>query len=375
MRPTRRCPPRTLRATASPPRPFIAPHPVTGKAVVSAAGAGKTVAAAPLTGAIAPGKATPVDLAEAKRRLARSAAWDGIANVSAAFGFYADDVYAQGFTGVIAEKGFKMTPFAGYYITRAQNQKARISGEIRQMRPMVPYHWLMEPVILVSDDGRSAFGRFRLFQPRTAKQTDKDGYSPVAGFWGGYYNNRYVLEDGRWSLWELTLDEPFISPVPWRDGHLGQGQGPAAARSQCAQARFLRRQFPARYPADQLAPREDHFQGGTRRQLAVADDPADVVQLHQSGERGACRRSTIRTACPAPCGRASRSRKTVIRKRRASRKRTSRLDRFLVFLLSQEHCVGQARRILTSTVLKLGRPAPARMLARNTRRASRIRAR
>lgn len=242
---------------------FIAPHPVTGKAVVSAAGAGKTVGAAPLTGAIAPGKATPVDLAEAKRRLARSAAWDGIANVSAAYGFYADDVYAQGFTGVIAEKGFKMTPFAGYYITRAQNQKARISGEIRQMRPMVPYHWLMEPVILVSDDGRSAFGRFRLFQPRTSTQTDKDGYSTTAGFWGGYYNNRYVLEDGRWSLWELTLDEPFITPVAWRDGIWAKSKDPPPPDPNAPKRAFSGGNFPPDIPLTQLAPREDHFQGGT----------------------------------------------------------------------------------------------------------------
>jgi len=238
---------------------FIAPNPVTGKAV-AAAGAGKIVAAAPLTGAIAAGRTAPVDLAEARRRLARSAAWDGVENVSAAYGMYADDVDARGFTGVIAEKGFKMTPFAGYYITRAQNQKARISGPLPPMRPGVPYHWLMGPVTLVSDDGRSAYSRMRLFQPRTSKNQSKTGDFLGAGFWGGMYHNRYVLENGSWKLWELTLDEPYINPVAWKDGLWAKAKDPDPNKPKRA---FSGGNFPPDIPLTALGKREEHFQGGT----------------------------------------------------------------------------------------------------------------
>ena len=242
---------------------FIAPNPVTGKTVAAAAGAGRAVAAMPLTGAIATGSTAPVTLDEAKRRLARSAAWDGIENVSAAYGMYADDVDANGFTGVIAEKGFKMTPFAGYYITRAQNQKARISGPLAPMRSGVPYHWLMGPVILVSDDGRSAYGRMRLFQPRTSKAVSKTGDFLGAGFWGGMYHNRYVLENGVWRLWELTLDEPYINPVAWTDGIWAKSKDPPPPDPNAPKRAFSGGNFPPDIPLTALAPREDHFQGGT----------------------------------------------------------------------------------------------------------------
>jgi len=241
---------------------FIAPHPVTGKAV-AAVGAGRTVAATPLTGAIATGSTAPVDLAEARRRLSRSAAWDGVENVSAAYGMYADDVDARGFTGVIAEKGFKMTPFAGYYITREQNQKARISGPLPAMRPGIPYHWLMGPVTLVSDDGRSAYGRMRLFQPRTSKHESKTGDFLGAGFWGGMYHNRYVLENGSWKLWELTLDEPYINPVSWKDGLWAKAKDPPPPDPNKPRRTFSGGNFPPDIPLTELGKREEHFQGGT----------------------------------------------------------------------------------------------------------------
>ena len=241
---------------------FLGVHPVTGKPVV-AAGSAKTVAAKPLTGAIAPGKPAPVTLDEARRRLARSAAWDGIENVSAAYGFYADDSIASGFTGVLAEKGFKMTPFAGYYITREQNRKARVQGKPAEMRPGLPYHWLIQPVVLVSDDGRSASGRFRLFQPRTGKEVGKAGAFLGASFWGGMYHNRYVLENGIWRIWELTLDEPYIVPVSWSDGVWAKAKDPLPPPPGSPPRTFSGGNFPPDIPLNSLGKREEHFWGGS----------------------------------------------------------------------------------------------------------------
>ena len=62
---------------------FLAAHSVTSRQV-QPAGKATIVASAALTGAIAAGRASPVTLEEARRRLARAAAFDGITNVSSA---------------------------------------------------------------------------------------------------------------------------------------------------------------------------------------------------------------------------------------------------------------------------------------------------
>src|SRR5690606_2296357 len=193
---------------------FLGTHPVTGRAV-RAAGNAKLVATRPLTGAITRARPQSIDLAEARRRLARSAAYDGVANVSAAYGFYVDDMDTAGWAGVMAKDGFKETPFQGYHIGRDRLIAARLRGPAPTTQAGISYHWLMQPVIRVSDDGRSAAGRFRLFQPRTGKTVGNAGDFFAASFWGGMYHDRYVLEDGIWRIWELTLDEPYITPVAW----------------------------------------------------------------------------------------------------------------------------------------------------------------
>ena len=69
-------------------------------------------------------------------------------------------------------------------------------------------------------------GRFRLFQPRTGKTVGKAGDFFGASFWGGMYHDQYVLEDGIWRIWELTLDEPYINPVAWNDGVWAKSKDP-----------------------------------------------------------------------------------------------------------------------------------------------------
>src|SRR5690606_34344409 len=106
---------------------FLGVHPVTGR-VVTSAGDVKTVATTNLTGPIAPSEAEPVMLDEARRRLARSAAWDGAANISATYGYYIDDSDAAGWAGTMAANGFKQTPFQGYHIGRERLIAARVRG-------------------------------------------------------------------------------------------------------------------------------------------------------------------------------------------------------------------------------------------------------
>jgi hypothetical protein len=239
---------------------FIAAHPVTGRSI-GAAGNGKLVATRPLTGAIPRGKAAPITLDEARRRLARSAAYDGIANVTAAYGFYIDDSDAAGWAGLLAKNGYKETPFQGYHIGRDRLIKARVKGKGPEKQAGISYHWTTQPVVLVSDDARSATGRFRLFQPRTGKTVGKEGDFFAAQFWGGMYHDRYVLEDGIWRLWELTLDEPYIVPVAWKDGVWAKAKDPAKPRT------FGTGVADIDVPIKSLGRREQNFWGGTGEQL------------------------------------------------------------------------------------------------------------
>jgi SnoaL-like protein len=236
---------------------FLGAHPVTRK-VVKANGSAKIVATKVLTGTIVRGKSTPISLDEARRRLARSAAWDGAANVSAAYGYYVDDSDAAGWAGVMASKGFKQTPFQGYHIGRDRLIAARVRGKGPEKQAGISYHWLLQPVVLVSDDGRSSTGRFRLFQPRTGKTVGKEGDFLAAQFWGGMYHDRYVLENGAWKIWELTLDEPYIVPVAWKDGVWARSKDPATPRTFAANA-----DVDVDIPLTSLGKREEHFAGGT----------------------------------------------------------------------------------------------------------------
>jgi len=245
--------------------PFLARHPVTGK-TIKPAGSARLVAASTLTAAIAPGKPVAVGLDEARRRLARSAAYDGITNISATYGYYVDDSNAAGWANTMAAKGFKETPFQGYHIGRDRLIAARVRGVGPKTQAGISYHWLLQPMVLVSDDGRSATGRFRLFQPRTGKTVGKTGDFFAAMFWGGMYHDRYVLEDGAWKIWELTLDEPYITPVSWKEGVWARSKDPAPRPPGT----------PPRVPSNtanvdvtlvQIGRREEHFSGGPGQPL------------------------------------------------------------------------------------------------------------
>src|SRR5690606_33207963 len=74
------------------------------------------------------------------------------------------------------------------------------------------WHWLLQPVIHVAADGRSAKMRTRLFHPGA---NANPGGSMAAGM---YPNNQAVLENGVWKLWSVTIDEPYFSgsfPSGW----------------------------------------------------------------------------------------------------------------------------------------------------------------
>jgi hypothetical protein len=157
----------------------------------------------------------------------------------------------------MAKNGFKETPFQGYHIGRDRLIAARVRGPAPEKQAGISYHWTIQPVTLVSEDGRSATGRFKLFQPRTGKTVGNAGDFFAAQFWGGMYHNRYVLEDGVWRIWELTLDEPYITPVAWKDGVWAKAKDPPPRPPRAAANNAN-----VDVPLSALGRRENHFQGG-----------------------------------------------------------------------------------------------------------------
>ena len=159
-------------------------------------------------------------LAEFQRNLARSAAVDETENVSAAYGYYADDIRCSYFAALHAQKGFKESPFVGWYWSPEridQACQARYHAvDPNPMRSSVPFHWRLQPVIYVSKDGRSTSLRTRLLQFGTSNFS-------TPGFNIGMYHDQLVLEDsvnGTTSrkLWSLTLDEFYVQSANWTNG-------------------------------------------------------------------------------------------------------------------------------------------------------------
>jgi len=213
------------------------------------------------------GPAEAVGVADLRRRLARSHAYEGVENVSAAYGYYLDDYQWPQMAGLFAEHGNKQSPFAGYYVGRERIEGAATAfwGGPRPadaLRARISFHWRTQPVALVSHDGRSATLRTRLFQPRTA-MTVTPGFTGFAG--GMYPNDQAVLEDGSWKLWSLTIDEHYFSSPEWHGGWACAEDPPEGAPNPPPSK--LLDVYPPDITLTELGEREEGFRGGPGRTL------------------------------------------------------------------------------------------------------------
>jgi len=198
-----------------------------------------------------------------RTQLNRALAFDGVENVSSAYGYYIDDFRWTETATLFASAGNKQSPFAGYYLGRDRIQGATTAmwGPPPELRPGISFHWRTQPVISISADGRSAHLRVRLFQPRTWKYPSRPGEFYAAGFHGGMYpNDQAVLEDGTWRLWSLTIDEPYFTSLDWKGGWASV---PPARDQPAPRPSPLLEKYPPDIPMTALGRREEHFRGGT----------------------------------------------------------------------------------------------------------------
>lgn len=207
------------------------------------------------------------ELRDLQRQLNRSQAYDAVENVSGAYGFYIDDFQWPQMAGIFAVNGNKQNPFAGYFLGRDRIQAAvdsyyRGPSAPDTLRERISFHWRIQPVIFVSEDGRSASVRTRLFQPRTAMSVTPE----FTGFAGAMYpNDQAVLEDGIWRLWSLTIDEHYFSSPTWAGGWASAQNRPADAPNPPG-SRLLT-EFPPDIKLTELGERMDGFRGGPGRTL------------------------------------------------------------------------------------------------------------
>jgi hypothetical protein len=141
-------------------------------------------------------------LEEIEHLVRRAIAYDASENLTSAYGYYIDEFKWDGTADLFAEKGWRELPFVGVYEGR---ERIRESLKIRYPETdggtsgFFTCHQLVQPVIHVSKDGRSADIRVRLFQLAGA-----DGTS---GLWmAGIYEKKAVIEDGTWKLTAMDLD-------------------------------------------------------------------------------------------------------------------------------------------------------------------------
>jgi len=160
------------------------------------------------------GNATTSDLADIQRRLQKSAAYDGAENQSHAYGYILDDIDCATMGALFARRGHKASPFAGYFITPERIGEACFASYGRNrsaLRNSISFHWRPQPVVLVSEDGRSATLRARLLQPSTSA-------TKAGSFNNAIYHDQMVLEDGKWRLWSVTIDEFYWQSSSWEGG-------------------------------------------------------------------------------------------------------------------------------------------------------------
>ena len=240
------------------PRFHIAPlhfdHPVTGRPPQYPEGT-ETSPRPPSTTRSAPAAVQTSDalaslLAATERSVERSKAYHASENLATAYGYYIDEFAWDETADIFSRDGWKELSYVGAYVGR---ERIRQSLKLRYPDPKSPnfltLHQVVQPVIHVSPDGRTAKIRARLFQ--------MGGPSGGEGSWiSGIYENTSVDEGGTWKLSGMDLD--YIWNAPSRGGWVRITTPPAAPQVAMAKQlppdRPLRGSIAAPFPTVHTVP-------------------------------------------------------------------------------------------------------------------------
>lgn len=159
-------------------------------------------------------------LATTERAVERSKAYHAAENLATAYGYYIDEFAWDDTADLFSRDGWKELSYVGAYVGR---ERVRQSMKVRYPNPKSPnfltIHQVVQPVIHVSSDARSARVRARLFQ--------MGGSAGGEGSWIlGVYENSAVLEEDAWKLSGMDLD--YVWTAPSRGGWARVTTPPAA---------------------------------------------------------------------------------------------------------------------------------------------------
>ena len=205
--------------------------------------------------------ASNTTVGDLERCLRRSAAYDGAENQSHGYGYFLDDLQAAEMGALFAKKGHKASPFAGYFQTPERITQANIAsyGTNRSaLRSSISFHWRPQPVILISEDGRSATVRARLLQPSTS-------VSKAGSLNSAIYHDQVVLEDGKWRLWSVTIDEFYWQSSSWKEGWANAKLRNGTASN--PEPAGWTRKYPPDITLADVGERESTFRGGSGRYI------------------------------------------------------------------------------------------------------------
>jgi hypothetical protein len=184
-------------------------------------------------------------IAETERSIERSKAYHASENLSSAYGYYIDEFAWDETADIFSLGGWKELSCVGTYVGRE-----RIRQSLKRRYPngkspnFLTVHQIVQPVIHVSADARSAKIRARLFQ--------LGGPAGGEGSWiSGIYENTSVDEDATWKLSGMDLD--YVWTAPSRGGWVRVVTPPAAP--QVAMAKEFPPDRPLRGPIAPPFPR------------------------------------------------------------------------------------------------------------------------
>jgi hypothetical protein len=149
-------------------------------------------------------------LAATELSVERSRAYHASENLASAYGYYVDEFAWNEAADIFSRDGWKELSYVGTYVGRE-----RIRESLQRRYPngkpatFLTLHQIVQPVIHVSADGRSAKIRARAFQ--------LGGPAGGEGSWiSAIYENTAVDEGGTWKLSGMDLD--YLWQAPSRGG-------------------------------------------------------------------------------------------------------------------------------------------------------------
>src|SRR5262245_2640067 len=176
--------------------------------LIVALGAAGYFLAMPTTAQIAPADslaATQVRMAQLENDLHKARAIRDIKRLQYSYAHYAElrlwydlgDLFAAGGVAHYAQGDFKgpesLRKF--YFQELGRGQLGLAEGRIYP-------HIMIQPVVTVAEDGKSAKGRWHVIAML-------GGYGTSASWAGVVYENRYILEDGVWKINELSFGSQY----------------------------------------------------------------------------------------------------------------------------------------------------------------------